>query len=475
MQSKTFGNFHIGMLENPSIEDKGGFEFAAGMDIFTEPGVMKASQALKAVTLGAGVTLSDLPKFMVDMSDGVNVIKAYVAYDDKIIKSTDGITFNTFITDGQGTIKGLGIWNAYAMYASASKLGRVPVDTAASKDDTWQTLDTDSEYHPMIPQGGTFKVGAGRYVASVDESFNFTAQALKLQVDYRVKTLADHFGRLFVGTRIGAGGGSVQSEDASVFDWPGTVLSSGSALPDNSYPLKLRAMHQLYSDGAVLWGFPDRKGLIHTFDGVKFAQFKRFPFWNSVGDLGSYSVSSYLESLIFGSSGDSGINGGVYQVKNGAVCQAFIPSQTTPGSSDSIVFGLVKSSFNGTVFIGYSKSNNYYLEKTDTATKQTGAFVRTSWHRLGTDRLKRWGGVKLNMKPMAASTSVAVAYRTSRDASFTDSGATITSANQDKPVYFSAQPRAREIQFKFTFTTNANNSPELLTYDPIFEALNSIR
>jgi hypothetical protein len=39
---------------------------------------------------------------------------------------------------------------------------------------------------------------------------------------------------------------------------------------------------------------------------------------------------------------------------------------------------------------------------------------------------------------------------------------TISSTNQDKPVLFTAQPRAREIQYLFTYTTSNENTPELL-------------
>jgi hypothetical protein len=42
------------MIDDPSIEDKGGFEFASGMDIFSEPGVMKAAPAMESLNLGAG-------------------------------------------------------------------------------------------------------------------------------------------------------------------------------------------------------------------------------------------------------------------------------------------------------------------------------------------------------------------------------------------------------------------------------------
>ena len=76
---------------------------------------------------------------------------------------------------------------------------------------------------------------------------------------------------------------------------------------------------------------------------------------------------------------------------------------------------------------------------------------------------------------MAADTAVTVAYRTGRDAAFVDMPHTVTAANQDRPIMFSARPRSREIQFRLTFTTSGATTPELISYDPLFDTLISTR
>lgn len=474
MQSASFGNFQVGIVDNPSIEDKGGFEFASGMDIFSEPGVLKACAAMATVSFGASATPADVPRWMVDTADGSS-IRAYIAAGDKLLESTDGSTFNLFLTQSQGNILGLEIFNDYVWYPAATKLGRVPVGNAASKNDTFLTIDSDTEYHPLIRQGGTLKGGAGRYIFSVDEASALTAQAMKLPLGYRVRTLSEHFTKLFMGTRFGAMTGAVTTNDASVFDWRGTVLSSGSALPDTPYIMKLRGMNALLSDGQNLYGFPDQLKNVYIFDGARFGLFRRlFSDALLAGAVNPGAVSQHLDTILF--SGDFAIGAGVMQMKGSALCQAYIPSVLTPGAGAAINIGFVKSSFNGTVYIGYYNAggSSYHIEKS-TSNKQNNALVRTLRHRMNTDKLKRWQGVKLNLKPLAASTSVAVAYRTDRSASFTDSGYTITSANQDKPVIFAAQPRTREIQYKFTYTTATSNTPELLSYDPLFEVLKTVR
>src|SRR5690242_7544998 len=179
MQSQSFGDFQVGQVNNPSAETGGGFEFASGMDIFSEPGVLKANFAMTGIS---GLSPSDYSLWMKTTTYG-GTLRGYLTHNDKIYESTDGINWSLFLTDANGQILGLEIWNGYIMYATSTKLGRCPVGNSAGKDDNWQTITTGT-YHPMVIQGGTLKIACGRYVASVDESFAFTAQAMKVPADY---------------------------------------------------------------------------------------------------------------------------------------------------------------------------------------------------------------------------------------------------------------------------------------------------
>lgn len=477
MRVSTYGNFQVGILENPSIEDKGGFEFASGMDIFSEPGVLKACQKMKSVTLNGGLTLDGVLND-IDITSDTGFL-GFAICNDKVIKSTDGDNWSTFLTNSNGAMFGLKVFNGYLFYASVNKLGNTIITSSAGKNDNFASLTTNY-YHPLAVQGGTLKVGHDRYIASINEAFSFTSQAMKMPNGYSAKTLADHLSRLYIGSFYGNIGSGHTVDDATVFDWPGTVLSTGSALPLTSYPLKLRGMNAIYSDNGRLFAFPGVHGNVYFFNGIGFEPLRTIS-PKSVNDsniiIAPSGVTTHESTILFG--GDMTDHPGVFQMQGGAICQSFIPSQVTPGQSVQVQIGFVKSAFEGRVLIGYAKIGgggpSYYLDISDTANKQTGSFIRTVWHREKTDKLKRWAGVKLDLKPLASGCSVSIGYRTERDASFTDSGYTITSTNQDKPVILAAQPRSREIQWKFTYTTNANNTPELLSYDNIFDVLNTLR
>lgn len=474
MKSTTFKNFQVGIVDDPSVEDQGGFEFASGMDIFSEPGVVKACPAMEEVSYGASASPTDVPLAMVDTTHTDGTVRLYVIAGDKVLQATSQSTFNLFLTNANGTNLGLAVWNGYVIYAHQTKIGRTPVNDASTKNDSYiTTLDSDTEYHPMIQQGGTLKIGAGRYVASLDESFNFTAQALKLPVGYRIKTIVEYLNYLYAGTKIGAGGGGVLTHDSSVFSWKGIVLSSGSALPDAAYPMKERGMNALVSDGRRLLAFPDKLSEILVLDGVSFSTLRKlsnFPF----GQLYPNAVEQHFDNILIGKSGTT--TPGVFQLKGDVICQAYVPVGATPGDAAEYNIGFVKTAFNGSFYMGYYKAadNSYHIAIAG-SNLQNNAMIRMLWHRQGTDRLKRWYGVKPNFKPLASGCSVAVAYRTSRDAAFTDSGYTITSANQDKPVILPVQPRSREIQWKFTYTTNGGDTPELLSYDNLYDVLNATR
>jgi hypothetical protein len=166
MKSASFGNFQIGIVDNPSIEENGGFEFASGMDIFSEPGVLKACTKMVEVSYGVGAQPTTLPTEMVDTDDGTNT-RAYIVAGTKLLEATSEGTWTLFRTNSQGANLGLSIFNGYVFYAAASQLGRVQVGNSGSANDSYAALETDSQYHPMITQAGTLKIGNGRYVGSL--------------------------------------------------------------------------------------------------------------------------------------------------------------------------------------------------------------------------------------------------------------------------------------------------------------------
>ena len=476
MSSISVKNFQVGIVDDPTVEDQGGFEFASGMDIFSEPGVMKASYAMTEASYFPGASPTAMP-----ITGFLNNTDFFVAMGGKILVASGTPTFDVFITNSQGTIRGMGLWNGYLFYASALYLGRVGRTVPVSgQNDTFIDFTANQFVNtnvPMVTQGGSLKIGSGRYIHSIDEAFNPSFQALKLQSDLNILTLVNHFNNLYAGTSA-LGAGIV----SSVYAWDGTILSTGSALPNAAYEMTQRGMNALFSDSRTLYGFPDSKADILGFDGAGFSPFRKIYTISNRGQLAvnPSAVEQYDNTVLF--AGSSNIAPGIYQMSKGAICQGFVPAGYTPGVDASINISFIKRGLSlGTtgqtiLYIGYYRAsdNSYHIEVT-TMNRQNNAILRTLWHKAGTDRLKRWQGIKLNLRPLPSGCSVAVSYRMNKEDAFTDSGYTITSANQDKPVIFSVQPRSVQIQYKLTYTTSTTYTPELLSYDPIFEVLKTNR
>src|SRR5436309_2350219 len=117
MQPLPFSGFQVGIIDDASNDSRGGFEFASGMDIFSEPGVLKACNAMTEVSYGASANPADVPYWMVDTYSSTT--RAYIAAGNKILESTDGTTFNLFLTNANGNILGLAVFNDYIWYASS--------------------------------------------------------------------------------------------------------------------------------------------------------------------------------------------------------------------------------------------------------------------------------------------------------------------------------------------------------------------
>jgi hypothetical protein len=461
------------------------------MDVFAEPGVMKASRAMVNVNLLGGISLSVPITCMVEVIDGSGLPRLYVAHGSDIWESTNGVDFSLFLTNSKGQILSLAAWNGYIFYPSDADIGRVPVGNAASKDDDFfaaaDGVVDDNNYHPMVVQGGTLKIGNGRYVASVDESFAFTAQALKLPIGYTVKTMEVFNDYLFVGANEGQASAGISSSKATVFEWRGILPATGSALPDAIYTLNTQGIHALVSNGTDLYAFPGNTGAAWVFTGAGFVKLLDvFPDQTalrpgiSIIEIFPNSVAPFEGSLLY--SGQFNNQHGVYQIKDGRFTQALVPSFVTPGELSSNVrqTAFLRSAFLDNIYLSTWKANTFpaaseYFFQSMSTNRQNNAMMRTLWHRIGTDRFKRFGGIRLNLKPMPANTAVSIAYRTGRTDSFTNAPHTVTAANQNKPVLFPVRPKGKEIQFRLTFTTSGSTTPELTSYDVLFDALNSTR
>ena len=123
-----------------------------GLDIHSEPGIIKANQAL---TKESGTTVDDFVKVFVPCSDGNTYL--FGSTNGKIWKRTSSGVYSLEATAAPSA-GGVGIMDAYEYqgyiyYSMESRLGRVAVGSPTSwsgRDDDWATFtNTDADFHPI--------------------------------------------------------------------------------------------------------------------------------------------------------------------------------------------------------------------------------------------------------------------------------------------------------------------------------------
>lgn len=206
-----FGNFFngIGLSEN----DKEFFFRMVNVDVHTYPGKVKNSLALTDID-GSNIVDSK-PTCSIVASNG----DTFIGAGTKIFKISSG-TISLVHTDTQGAVLGFGEHQGYLYYASATKLGRQTVALASSEaswssqNDSWATFTNQDAYKPMVWVNQILCIGDGNYVAIVDETGTFNANALDVLERDIITALQNTNDYLSVGTFVASA-----VHQASLYAW----------------------------------------------------------------------------------------------------------------------------------------------------------------------------------------------------------------------------------------------------------------
>jgi len=104
-------------------------------------------------------------------------------------------------TDGH---RGCRYYNGYIRYWTASKLGKFVVETEASRSDSHGTF-TNGNAYGSCEENLTLYITDGKYIASVNSSETFTANALDIPAQFiGTCIIPDGFTNILIGTIVGA-------------------------------------------------------------------------------------------------------------------------------------------------------------------------------------------------------------------------------------------------------------------------------
>ena len=306
-----------GIAQSPNV----GFGDVRNIDIESTPGIAKLNNVL---VKKSGTTVDAFVKWIVrDPDTPANIF----ALDSNgvLYKSADSGDSWSEISDRGGSGQGLMVKWGYVFVCEDTTIDVMKISDS-SWTNNWQTIDTDSLWHPMLVSKNDGKIygGAGQYVFSIYQlttfvpgtaaTYEFTQQALDLPDNYRIKCLAELGNNLMIGTWIGTN--IYDFKVADIFPWDRSKPSYNQPIQiaENGVNAMINIKNQLF----VLAGI---NGGVYRSDGYNAVQIAQIP--QHIADLsnGGYlepypgAIMNHKGRLWFGVSGSGAIDGcGVYSL-----------------------------------------------------------------------------------------------------------------------------------------------------------------
>jgi len=464
-----------------------GYGNVVNLDIFSVAGVAKLSNLMAKKS---GSTVDALVKW---------IVKSHASPAKIFAIDSNGVVYNSAdsgatwaeLSDRTGSGQGAIVWKDYLIVATDTGLDTYgPISGSPSWSTGWQTIDSDTLWHPMFvsKNDGKVYIGAGRYVASIEENtgqnfapgtagtFTFTAQALDLPEDYRIKCIEELGTILMLGTWQGTNIYDVKKAD--IFPWDRTSASFNSPIS-----LSEHGVHSLLVMGRKMYVLAGIEGVIYISDGVNVYKAGQIP--NSVCDLdgGKYlewlpcSFINYKGRPFFGVSGGSGAIGGqgLYSLSetsrgNIIVCE-HLPSTGNSGATNQMQISALLSVTRDTLLMGWRDNTTYGIDLTTATSRATGytGFFDTPFYVIGDSLQPRlFNDVEFVLaKALAANEGIRLSFRTDLNDSFTTAvtfdystyGALISKNFPNKLDEITAQIKESDlIQFRVSLTGTTTTS-----------------
>jgi hypothetical protein len=280
-----------------------------GLDIHSEPGLLKVHQRLTKET--SGTEPDEFCKVKVTCSNGYSFW--FSSTSGKIwARTSAGVWSLAHTTTGTGDDWCLGAmeYNGFIVWATPSKIHLIAVanadDVWASTVQDWATFtNADTSWHPMCIQDLTLWIGDGKYLASIGSTISatpgtgFTANALDLTSGYRIKCLKKYEEDILIGTFINSYVNTVE-----LIRWD--LVSSSWNTSD---PIEECGINAFMEDDNYIYVQAGLAGNWYFYNGSQLEPYKRIPGDYSAAKYGEVypdSVGNFMNRPIFGFSNGAG-------------------------------------------------------------------------------------------------------------------------------------------------------------------------
>lgn len=470
-----------GIAQSPHV----GFGNIRNLDIYSIPGVARLNTIM---VKKSGTTVDAQIKWIVKNPASPANIYA-IDGNGSVYNSADSGATWAELSDREGAGQGLVVWKDYLFVAEGDKIDTYgPLSGSASWSDDWATFSgNDSMWQPMLvsKMDGCLYIGDGRYVAKLEENsgqnfapgtaatYTFTAAALTLPEDYRVKCLAEQGEQLMIGTWMGTN--IYDNKIADVFPWDRSSPTYGTPIILNE-----NGINAMTNIGGSLYILAGIDGKIYKSNGVQAWPIAQIPL--SVADI---SASKYLEPypgaiinfkgrLFFAVNSQSTDGMGVYSLLetskgNILTMEHFISTEVT-GGTNPVIIGALLGVTRNTFLAGWRDNATYGLDLLSGTSyayaTNYGGYFESPLYQVGTNANKRLFTELefLLARELAASEGIQVKFRVNLTDSFatlatyttTNIGTGITSYH-DRKINI---PACEQIQIRVELLGTSSSSPE---------------
>ena len=508
-----------GLADSPYKGGRNQYAAIVGLDYDSYPGVLQIERPMAVVTgdSGGSPVVKGYVKWFVNINS--NTTTTVYALDDdasdvtRILRSTNGgAAWSLFqivgSADSPFNANGGIFWNNYFLFASDKHLGYYKSGGSPEWNPTWLSFVVDGDqggvdidWHPMIRalRDGSLYIGCARYVALLtvvsgktfdpadSTTYSFTARALDIPAEFRIRSMAEVGDLLFLGCwkRVGTDDFSV----AVIFPW--NYVLRPQSHEGGLFKDKVRGIYALLNIDNTLYTFMNTWEEIFYFNGAQFVRLKQIPQMMSshigiisLSGSGAGSVKEHKNMPHFGEPNSTTyeVPGGVYRYgtpdRSKYPLSLNLPYPLSLGQSkDYQVIALGACDFGGRRLLASwnnETDGTYGIDRLNLDSRlATGAYFETLLMHIGTVQEKsKIEKFEIYLDgPLATGQVITLKYRRKASGSWTtiaEGANTVTfsfalhGAKSEIYIPFNVD-RVVNIQFRCEFTTSGDTTPKLRT------------
>jgi hypothetical protein len=465
IQELTINDLHAGVLSDETVQAQGA-SVMVGLDMTSKDGYLGANQ--KPIAMSEAAAANNISDWVLWIAYFGTEQWAY-GINGRLYKLVTGVwtlqQTNSNSSSGGG---GLAEFGGNLYVASNAKLGRW---TGAAWNDSLHSFTATAEgIRPMVVFAGKLCIGDNNYLATVDSAGSFTADALTLDSDLHITSLAVLGDKLYIGTsKVALTNAAFGTKpDSKMFVWDGAAST-----PDDAFDIQIGGVTAMaeYKNTLIVWG--GVRGQIYEFNGASLDPLPSIKITDQphIGSVGGYpypgAVAILNNVLYWGTTKGDQVNGqplqGVYALIQKDITKPLALAymyDTTNGSYDNRV---------GALLADNAQENDLYISRHDTVSSDYGidqldsgagadyltyGYMETQRYEFPTD--VHIIGIRINSELPENSASLAVSYDTDDSGTYTSAGSFTATTYQDL-LYFE-NVNCRRLKLKFAWTPDNTNT-----------------